>query len=92
MEVLQFFGGVRLPLGIRTVSAVETRTSTEKYTHGEAMEVAYYRLAKEMETELFEAQILRKTFESELSDDAYVLRCRVRCIENIGETAEIELG
>ena len=81
-----------MPFGVRTVRAVTAEESTGRYSDEEAMEIAYYRLAREIEAELSEAEILRKTVEAELREDSYVIKCRVRCIENIGETAEIELG
>lgn len=90
VEVLRFFGGVKLPIGIRTVSAIISEEKTERRTDAEAMEIAYYQLSREMDRELSEAQILKKTVEFELTEDSYILRCTVRCIENIGQISEFD--
>lgn len=90
VEVPRFFGGVRLPFGIRTVSAVTTEAVTERRSESEAMELAYYRLNQEISEALSDAQILKKTVTWGPSEDAYVLKCKVRCIENIGETVEFD--
>ena len=89
-EVLKFFGGARLPFGIRTVSTVTYETVTESRSESEAMELAYYQLNMEICEALPDAQILNKTLSWELSDGSYLLKCTVRCIENIGETVEFD--
>ena len=88
VEVLRFFGGVKLPLGIRTVSEIAFETTTGRYETQEAMEIAYYRLSEEINRELGDAQLLRKTVTSELTEESYILRCTVRCVENIGLVLE----
>ena len=80
----------RLPFGIRTEKEVTYEISTERYSDTEAMDIAYYQLSRELERELSEAQILKKTITSELTEEAYILNCTVRCIENIGQTAEFD--
>lgn len=89
-SVFRFFGGARLPFGIRTEKEVTYETSIERYSDAEAMDIAYYRLSRELESELSEAQILKKTVTSELTEDAYILNCTVRCIENIGQSVEFD--
>ena len=90
VEVPRLFGGVILPFGVRTVSTVTYETSTEIRNENEAMELAYYRLNMEISETLPEAQILNKSVTWESSESAYVLNCRVRCVENIGETVEFD--
>lgn len=90
VEVFRFCGSVRLPLGIRTEKSVAYETAVERYSENEAMDIAYYRLSRELEIELSDAQILKKMITSELTEDAYILRCTVRCIENIGQTVEFD--
>ena len=92
VEVFRFFGGARLPIGIRTEREIAYETSTERHGDGEAMEIAYYRLSREIDRELSEAQILKKTVTYELTENAYILRCTVRCIEDIGQTVEFDAG
>ena len=91
VEVSRLLGGVRLPFGIRTVSTVAYETAIESRSESEAMELAYYRLNMEMTEALPDAQILNKTVTWESVGDKYVLKCKVRCIENIGETLEFDL-
>jgi hypothetical protein len=79
---------VKLPLGIRTVSEIAFETATGRYETQEAMEIAYYRLSEEINRELGDAQLLRKTVTSELTEESYILRCTVRCVENIGLVLE----
>ncbi len=88
----RFFGGVRLPFGVRRVVAVSTQTEIERYTDSEAIEIAYYKLNREIEQALPDAQILKKTIISEQREDALVLRCKIRCIENIGQTVEFDFS
>ncbi len=90
VEVPRLFGGVILPFGVRTVSTVTYETSTEIRNENEAMELAYYRLNMEIGETLPEAQILNKSVTWESSESAYVLNCKVRCVENIGETVEFD--
>lgn len=89
-SVFRFFGGARLPFGIRTEKEIAYETSTERYSDKEAMDIAYYRLSRELERELSEAQMLKKTVTAELTESAYILNCTVRCIENIGQTVEFD--
>ena len=81
-----------MPLGVRTVSEIISEERTETRSADEAMEIAYYKLSREMDKELSEAQILRKTVTYELTEDSYILRCTVRCIENIGQISEFDAG
>ena len=90
VEVPRFFGGARLPFGVRTVSTVTYETVTESRSESEAMELAYYRLNMEISEALPDAQILNKTVAWETSENSYVLKCKVKCIENIGETVEFD--
>ena len=90
VEVPRLFGGVRLPFGLRTVSTVAYETVTESRSESEAMELAYYRLNMEISEALPDAQILNKTVSWETSENSYVLKCKVKCIENIGETVEFD--
>jgi hypothetical protein len=90
VEVLRFFGGAKLPFGIRTVSAIVSEEKSARRDAEEAMEIAYYKLSVMMDGELSDAQILKKKVDFELTEDSYILRCTVRCIENIGEVQEFD--
>ena len=89
-SVFRFFGGARLPFGIRTVREVISEEITERRGESEAMEIAYYELSREMERELSDATVLKKTIDFELTEDSYILHCTVRCVENIGIVSEFD--
>ena len=90
VENLRFFNGDRLPVGIRTVSKLYYENETRRYTEEEAMNVAFYRLESLIAAELGDGEILRKNIECEITDDAYVLRCTVHCIEDIALMQEFD--
>ena len=92
LENLRFFNGDRLPVGIRVVKAVFYEIETARYTVDEAMDIAYHRLREIMESELSESELIRKTVEYEITDSAYILYCRVECIEDIAVMQEFELA
>ena len=79
-----------MPFGIRTVSEIIFEEKTARRDADEAMEIAYYKLSLEMDRELSEAQVLKKTVAFELTEDSYILRCTVKCIENIGAVSEFD--
>ena len=82
--------GERLPIGIKKVSELTYTLTESRYDEGEAMEIAYYRLERMIASALPDAQLLKKQIEVEQTEDAYVLICTVKCIENIAETVEFE--
>jgi len=90
VDMLRLYGNVKVPIGIRTLNSVECETTTETRTPEEAMEIAYYRLERQIAASLPDAQILQKDIRGEIGDDSYVLTCTVKCIENIAETVEFE--
>lgn len=87
---LTVFGKV-LPIGLVTETQYGTETVRDRYTEERAMEIAYYRLSREILAIPGIRDLLSKSVTAELTDDAYVLRCTVRCIENIAETKNIEI-
>ncbi len=92
VNTLHLPDGSRLPLGTRTVKTLIYETSTERYTENEAMEAAYYRLARLIDQELSDGQILKKRIEYEITDDAYILICTVTAVENIAVMQEFEFS
>ena len=54
------------------------------------MNIAYYRLGEQIKNELFEAELIRKTVECEITDNAYILYCTVECIEDIAVMREFD--
>ena len=90
VENLRFFNGDRLPVGVRTVSELYYTNEARRYTETEAMNIAYYRLGEQIKNELFEAELIRKTVECEITDNAYILYCTVECIEDIAVMREFD--
>jgi hypothetical protein len=56
------------------------------------MEKAFEVLEAELDELSESVELLRKELEFEIRDDAYVLRCRIVCVENIAMTREITVG
>lgn len=90
VDLLSFFGKDRLPVGVKTVKGICYESEVCRYTEGEAMEIAYYRLGEIIRSELRDAELLRKSIECEITDKAYILYCTVECIENIAVSQEFE--
>ena len=90
VEVPRLPGGVSLPFGVRTVSTVAYETEAVSRSESEAMEMAYYQLNMEISEALSDAQILKKTVTWELQERSYLLKCKIKCVENIGEVAEFD--
>lgn len=92
VEYLKFFGDVRIPIGIRTVTEITYNTVRARYELSEAAELANYKLSKELETHLPDAQILQKSIYSQVTSESYIIECKVRCIENIGRIYEFDFN
>lgn len=84
--------GKDLPIGLSCETAYAEETVTGTYTPERAMEIAYFRLSEAIAALPGMMGILEKSISYEVGEDEYVLRCRIRCIENIAETKPIELG
>lgn len=84
--------GYRLPIGLYVETCYGTETVRERYSEERAMELAYYRLSREILALPGMRDLLSKSIAAVLTEEAYVLRCTVRCIENIAETKTIEVG
>ncbi len=83
--------GKPLPIGLSVLTSRTVVTETGEYTEERAMEIAYHRL-KEALLSLPEMQgVLEKRLSYEIGEDAYILYCTVRCIENIARTQNIEV-
>ena len=56
-----------------------------------AQELAYYELRAMIDTELPDAQLVKKSIYSELTQDSYILKCTVFCIEDIAKISEFDI-
>ena len=90
VENMRYFNGDILPVGVRTVSRIIYKTEVKRYTEEQAMRIAYYRLEEAIANEIPDGQILRKSIEWEITEDKYILRCSLGCIENIARVQEFE--
>ena len=88
--MLSLPGEVDLPIGVKKVSSVPYTVTKERYTPEAAMDIAYFRLERQISSALPDAVILGKKIEGEMGESAYILKCTVKCIENIAETVEFE--
>ena len=84
--------GKELPIGIAADTVYEYGTQTGIYDAERAMEIAYDRLAASLAAIPGMQGVLEKSIGAEILDDRYILNCKVRCIENIAETKNIEIG
>ena len=84
-EVFRLPDGTALPLSRREIRTVFYETEMAERTAKEAMELAYYELERKIRAEIPEAELLCKQTEGELTATSYILRCRLRCLENIAE-------
>ena len=89
-DKLSLFGGEELPLGMDTVLCREYVMETVRLSPGEAAEYAFAELERELAALSVRAELLEKDISFELTDEAYVLDCRITCLENIAVTQRIE--
>lgn len=88
---MSFFGGESLPVGIHTVRYREYAMEQVTLSAQAAAEHAFERLEQELSVLSERAELLEKVFSFELTEEAYLLHCRVTCMENIAVTQEIEI-
>ena len=84
--------GHELPIGIRCRAVQAYRTEEAYYTPERAMEIAYYRLSREIAAIPGMQGLLSKSITSEWTEDGYRLICHITCIENIAQTKNIEIA
>lgn len=89
-EMLHFFGEAPLPVGIRTVREAVVEETEEYRSEAEAEELAYQCLARRLTEELSEAEILKKTLSWQMTEEGYLLSCRLKCIEDIAAVREFD--
>ena len=80
-----------LPLGIYTARYSEYEYKTLTRTDDELLELGYARLDTLLFDELKNSELLSKQIETEISERGLMLRCRVKCVENIAKESEIKI-
>ena len=88
---LRLFGGDPLPLRVETARYREYVLETATLSSQQAAEYAFAGMEREMATLSETVELLEKVMSFELTDEAYILNCRVTCIENIAVTQEIKI-
>ena len=80
-----------LPLGIYTARYSEYEYKTLTRTDDELLELGYAQLDTLLFDELKDSELLSKQIETEISERGLILRCRVKCVENIAKESEIKI-
>ena len=88
---LRLFGGDPLPIGVKTVRYREYVQRTVTLPAAKAAEYAFAEMEREMKGLSEKVELLEKILSFELTDEAYILNCRVTCMENIAVTQEIKI-
>ena len=91
VEYFELPGGIRLPIGVRTVRYLEYSMQNARRSAESAEELARYRLRCLAESEVPQGMLVAKTVSSESTESAYVLRCRAEYIEDIARTEKIDI-
>ena len=84
-----FFGGEALPVGTGTVLYREYTTETVELSPQQAAEYAFAELESELAELSVRSELLEKNLSFELTEEAYLLKCYITCVENIAVTSEI---
>ena len=69
----------------------EYRYETAERTDDELLALGYSALDSLLCKELAESELLSKEISTELSEGSLILRCKVRCIEDIARVQEIKI-
>jgi similar to stage IV sporulation protein len=94
IDIEEFFSapnGKEIPIGIYTSRYAEYRYESVERTDDELLSLGYSRLDTLLRTELAKTELLSKEIETEIREDALILRCKVRCIEDIASEQEIKI-
>ncbi len=81
-----------IPVGMRTRKHLEYAMQEKKYTEEEAMKEAFSRLSTALRSLAEDTELLRKDIAFEITDEAYILKCRLVCVENIAARQKIEVA
>ena len=84
-------GDVSLPCGIEKVTYMEYEMQPAQRSSDIALELAYMKLEQEINSQLPNAQLLRKMTSVDIKDGKVILDCSVMCIEDIARQLEFEI-
>ena len=91
-DKLSFFGGEELPLGLETVLYREYTAETVNLSAQSAAAYAFDELERELAELSARAELLEKKISFELTEEAYLLKCYITCVENIAVAQPIKIG
>ena len=80
-----------IPVGYSKTEYLEYEEREIMLSEQEAMERAFAMLEEELSAFSQIAELLQKNIEFEISESAYILKCRIVCVENIAEVREIDV-
>jgi len=89
---LELPGLRELPLGVTVVQRLPYEWQSAVRTPEQATELAYARLEQQLAALSDEIQLLEKKITATMTEDALILECTVKCIEDIAVQAEFEIA
>ena len=81
-----------LPLCVTVVQRLPYEWQSAVRTTEQATELAYARLEQQLAALSDEIQLLEKKITATMNEDALILECTVKCIEDIAVQAEFEIA
>lgn len=88
-DSLSLFGLPSLPVSIISEETREYQTTVAKLDEKEASEIAFFELENLILTKLQDADLLKKTIKTEITDNEFLLECDIICSENIAKSVPI---
>ena len=79
--------GASLPISVRTEYYFPYEYREASHSYEQAERLAYYELERAVSQEIPEGILLRKTVTPTLLEDAYLLQCRIWCLEDIAQVS-----
>ena len=92
MESFYTINQKKLPLAIKTVKYIEYENCEITRTREQMHDLAYIELYRYINEHYADAELLEKSISIDERDDETVLTCSIRCIKNIAQIKEIEVG
>ena len=90
--MFRVFGSPALPFGVISEIYREYRTENVRLSESEAMDRAFACLETELSSLSCHSELLSKEIGFELTDEEYILHCRVKATENIAAISEIDIS
>ncbi|MBR4295482.1 MAG: sporulation protein YqfD [Clostridia bacterium] len=88
-DSLSLFGLPSLPVSIISEMTSEYQTVSAKLDEREASEIAFFELENMILAKLQDADLLKKTIKTEITDNEFLLECDIICSQNIAKSVPI---